>query len=88
MSYTHTMVMHTAWRTARAGAARFGGSVREYLAEALRHAWKAIKASMWTGAFAEVLRDLKAKGIDPAGPAYRGPRRGQVFYRNSFFNPW
>lgn len=36
-------VMRMAWEIARKGAARFGGKVKEYFAEALKMAWTIIK---------------------------------------------
>lgn len=36
-------VMTRAWKIAREGAAKFGGKVKEYFAEALRMAWAEIK---------------------------------------------
>ena len=38
-------VMRMAWEIARKGAARFGGKVKEYFAEALKMAWTIIKNS-------------------------------------------
>src|SRR5690625_2402189 len=43
MEMTNTMVMRSAWDIARKGQSRFGGSVKEYFAEALRIAWAIIK---------------------------------------------
>jgi hypothetical protein len=40
-----SVVMRKAWAAARAGARRFGGAVRPYLAEALRQAWAEAKRS-------------------------------------------
>lgn len=37
-------VMVRAWEIAKGAVAKFGGKVREYLAEALRQAWAEIKA--------------------------------------------
>ena len=46
---THTLslsgLFRKAWAIARAGARRFGGRVRQYLAAALRQAWQAAKAT-------------------------------------------
>jgi hypothetical protein len=39
-------LMAKAWACARAGARRFGGLARHYLAEALRQAWAAEKAGL------------------------------------------
>jgi Streptococcus thermophilus bacteriophage Gp111 protein len=44
--HSPTLVMRRAWASARAGARRFGGSVRLYLAEALRVAWATEKAAV------------------------------------------
>ena len=38
--------MRRAWGLARDGARRFGGTVRAYLAEALRQAWAEVKARL------------------------------------------
>ncbi len=38
--------MRCAWGLARDGARRFGGTVRAYLAEALRQAWAEAKARL------------------------------------------
>lgn len=46
-------VMTQAWAIAREGQAKFGGSVREYFAEALRMAWRIAKNRM------EKFRDVK-----------------------------
>ena len=37
-------IMQNAWTIARQGAGKFGGSVRSYLSNALRQAWKLAKA--------------------------------------------
>lgn len=47
-------IMTNAWNFARQGAAKFGGSVRQYIAAALRQAWKAAKAPSRK----EIARDL------------------------------
>ncbi len=39
-------LMRRAWALARAGAARFGGTVRAYFAEALRQSWAEVKARL------------------------------------------
>jgi Streptococcus thermophilus bacteriophage Gp111 protein len=39
-------LLRRAWGLARAGAARFGGTVRAYLAAALRQAWAEAKARL------------------------------------------
>lgn len=39
-------VMKKAWEIAREGVRKFGGNVKEYFAEALRMAWKIVKAGM------------------------------------------
>ena len=36
-------VMTTAWKIAKEGAAKFGGSVKSYFAEALKMAWAQVK---------------------------------------------
>jgi Streptococcus thermophilus bacteriophage Gp111 protein len=41
-------VMKKAWEIARDGARKFGGSVKEYFAEALRMAWAIVKKGMET----------------------------------------
>ena len=40
-----TLVMRRAWASARAGAERFGGSIRLYFSEALKAAWAEAKAA-------------------------------------------
>lgn len=39
------LVMRRAWASARAGAERFGGSIRPYFSEALKAAWAEAKAA-------------------------------------------
>jgi hypothetical protein len=39
-------VMTLAWEIARKGQKKFGGKVREYIAEALRQAWRIVKNAM------------------------------------------
>ncbi|MBJ6360894.1 hypothetical protein ACFOQM_06220 [Paenibacillus sp. GCM10012307] len=40
---TKKAVMVKAWKVARSAAAKFGGKVKQYFAEALRQAWKATR---------------------------------------------
>ena len=44
MTTSPRSVMQKAWALARAGARRFGGRARQYLAEALRQAWAEVRA--------------------------------------------
>jgi hypothetical protein len=39
-------LMRRAWAVARAGAAKFGGTVRAYIAEAVRQTWAEVKARL------------------------------------------
>jgi len=39
-------LLRRAWALARAGVVRFGGTVRAYLAEALRQSWAEVKARL------------------------------------------
>jgi hypothetical protein len=41
-------VMTLAWEIARKGQKKFGGKVKEYIAEALRQAWRIVKKAMTT----------------------------------------
>ena len=53
-------LLRRAWGLARAGAARFGGTVRAYLAEALRQSWAEVKARIATArAMAEDRRAME-----------------------------
>ena len=53
-------LLRRAWALARAGAARFGGLVRAYFAEALRQAWAEVKARIATArAMAEDRRTME-----------------------------
>jgi len=44
-------VMTLAWDIARKGQKKFGGKVKEYIAEALRQAWRIVKNAMTTDKF-------------------------------------
>ena len=44
--YNLALVMSKAWASARAGARRFGGTPRLYLASAMKQAWQAEKAAV------------------------------------------
>jgi len=44
-------VMTLAWEIARKGQKKFGGKVKEYIAEALRQAWRIVKNAMTTDKF-------------------------------------
>jgi len=71
-------LLRRAWGLARAGARRFGGTVRAYLAEALRQAWAEAKARLAVArGMAEdryaltvtgllVLREAEASQLEPA----------------------
>ena len=60
-------LLRRAWGLARDGARRFGGTVRAYLAEALRQSWAEVKARIATArAMAE---DRAARGWSPRDPA-------------------
>lgn len=44
-------VMTLAWEIARKGQKKFGGKVKEYIAEALRQAWRIVKNAMTPNKF-------------------------------------
>lgn len=54
-------VMKTAWKIAKEGAAKFGGKVKEYFAEALRMAWAEMKKGSKTTIDALGFQDLGLK---------------------------
>lgn len=65
--------MQKAWGIARAGASRFGGSARQYISEAMKEAWQAIKGDMWMDAVSSLLADLRNAPKKP--PVYHGYTR-------------
>ncbi len=82
-SIYRSQIMKSAWKVARAGAAKFGGSVRSYLAAALKDAWNATKANPYAKETARIIAEIKMI------PASTAMRRDRLVYRtSSFFNPW
>ena len=55
------LVMRDAWRIARRAQPIYGGSVRSYLAEALREAWAALKADPLTTAVDQIIAGIKSR---------------------------
>lgn len=76
-AYKMKMVMSKAWNIASEGARRFGGSSKEYIAAALKEAWKAIRADVWSDAVSSVMAELKEKKINLVGSYYNQSRAMQ-----------
>ena len=53
--------MKEAWRLARRGQAVFGGSVRAYLAEALRIAWAELKVDPVFQEMQKIIAEIRAR---------------------------
>lgn len=64
-----SLAMKAAWAMARKGRVIFGGTVRQYMREALRLAWADVKAHSVTKAYDELRADLAAKRKQPARSA-------------------
>lgn len=64
-------VMLKAWTIAREGAARFGGSARQYLGEALRLAWRDAR-------LAAVVADVKASRAEVGNSHFGGTARASL----------
>src|SRR3954447_7512834 len=82
------LVMRQAWAWARHGARKFGGNVRQYLAEALRIVWAEKKklAREIAEQRARVLAVMRAEGvIAPPRPVarYRTPPPGMRSFTRS-----
>lgn len=81
-NYYRKSVMSNAWKLAKEGAAKFGGSARSYLIAAMRDAWASAKRNPWSKATAEVMADLMSKPLPK-------PTKDRLVYRTcSFWNPW
>ena len=45
--YTMRKIMKCAWKLARSGAKKFGGSVKEYFSESLKTVWALVKKMVY-----------------------------------------
>ncbi len=71
------LVMKAAWAEARRGQTIYGGSVRQYLREALRLAWADAKADPYLAAFDALQAEYRSGKIKRThAPAYSFRSRG------------
>jgi hypothetical protein len=77
-----TQVMKQAWQIAREGAARFGGRVVEFFAEALREAWRLAKlvVPVMAGAMMVEVAEVEEFVLKVSGKASRPATYKQYCY--------
>lgn len=59
------IAMNRAWRLAREGQRIYGGSVRQFLGEALRICWAELKADPAAKVAAELFNEARARRLAP-----------------------
>lgn len=75
------IAMKRAWELARKGRSIFGGSVRQYLAEALREAWAALKADPVVREAEKIIAGIRAaKASGSWQPCYMGRNSYRAAY--------
>jgi len=73
------LAMSRAWKLAREGQTIYGGSVRSFLAEALRIVWSELSQSPVMRAAASILADYRSGKLKPShAPAYCVRNRGSA----------